>query len=141
MIYVNDFKTILYLIYYSIIMTTNTNSNKNVSAKLQPYNNPESYAMGKEAAKHLVAQFFRREITPPEFEKQFSTVEKYLSWYELHHGLPNSFTTDGDDLCELLKIISPSGAEEYKNECIKKMKEAQKIMEERASQPAKEKLD
>jgi hypothetical protein len=127
-------------------MTTNINTNtntKNVSAKLQPYNNPESYAMGKEAAKHLVAQFFRREITPPEFEKQFSTVEKYLSWYELNHGLPNSFTTDGDDLCELLKIISPSGAEQYKKDCIQKLKEAEKILEERAKaeQDAKSKTE
>lgn len=112
----------------------------NVSPRLQQYNNPESYAMGKEAAKFLIGQLFLRQITPAEFEKQFGTVEKYICWYELQNDLPNSFITDGEEMCELLKMISPSGAEDYKQECLKRMAESKKIKEEREKQATLEKV-
>lgn len=109
-----------------------------ISPRLQQYNNQESYSMGKEAAKFLIGQLFARQITPAEFEKQFGTVEKYLCWYEIQNDLPNSFITDGEELCELLKMISPSGAEDYKKECLKRLVEAKKIKEERDRQYALE---
>jgi hypothetical protein len=124
------------IIYYmqTVLRKDNINSNcmsNNISPRLQQYNNPESYAMGKEAAKFLIGQLFVRQITPAEFEKQFGTVEKYICWYELHNDLPNSFITDGEEMCELLKMISPSGAEDYKQECLKRMAESKKMKEER----------
>jgi len=70
-------------------------------------NTLESYQTAKQVAKILIAQLFSRIITIEEFQKTFTTVEKFICWYEVSNNLPNSFATEGDELHDLLKAITP----------------------------------
>ena len=70
-------------------------------------NTIETYQMAKQVAKILIAQLFSKIITIEEFQKSFTTVEKFICWYEVANNLPNSFATEGDELHDLLKAITP----------------------------------
>lgn len=83
-------------------------------------NTIETYQTAKQVAKVLIAQLFSRIITIEEFQKTFTIVEKFICWYEVANNLPNSFATEGDELHDLLKAITPP--DEFKelneNACI-----------------------
>jgi predicted nucleotidyltransferase len=95
---------------------------------------------------------FSRIITIEEFQKTFTSVEKFICWYEVSNNLPNSFATEGDELHDLLKAITPPDdfkalnenavlpREEMRNLILKKEKEKMEAskMEKQGTEEKKE---
>lgn len=113
-------------------------------------NTLESYQTAKQVAKILIAQLFSRIITIEEFQKTFTTVEKFICWYEVSNNLPNSFATEGDELHDLLKAITPPDEfkalnenavlprEEMRNLILKKEKEKMEASKKQGVEEKKE---
>jgi CHASE3 domain sensor protein len=113
-------------------------------------NTLESYETAKQVAKILIAQLFSRIITIEEFQKTFTSVEKFICWYEVSNNLPNSFATEGDELHDLLKAITPPDdfkalnenailpREEMRNLILKKEKEKMEASKMEASKMEKQ---